>query len=468
LQQKPDVVLIGHPASTIAHASALSVMHGVKAASPRTVTVYGGLFPTFNSSKIQLDSQGIVDWIVPFEGEFAALNVCRQLAMEQRATNERETFVAEPLLVDHLDKISPAWENFPQLRHYRAFGFSSAVVQFSRGCPKTCSYCGQWSFWKKWRHRTIPSFIDEIKRLSDIGIRLFWIADENWSIDQSLFLQLLEALRQINRSHHLIVAMETDHVVRDITYHRLYREAGLSMIMLGLDSLDSSAIGKLPKNRRPTSQLRRACDSLQRQGIITIVNYLMPLDPRESLPRHDINRLCGLRANYYNVLFPTPHNWTAFGQKYETSPGLTDQKTWDYRHPCFQTSATSTARQLLRAKLLETWLHISSVAQGSWKLRNVLLHKATRLVLKVFLFEMCEAIASAIKCTATSSCSQIQKWAKKRYGHSSALFSTLIQLLGFPRPQPGVDTYERIPLPDGAKRGGEAGGLSAIGRRPGG
>jgi anaerobic magnesium-protoporphyrin IX monomethyl ester cyclase len=32
-------------------------------------------------------------------------------------------------------------------------GLRAVVVQFSRGCPHLCSYCGQRGFWTRWRHR---------------------------------------------------------------------------------------------------------------------------------------------------------------------------------------------------------------------------------------------------------------------------------------------------------------------------
>ena len=58
-----------------------------------------------------------------------------------------------------LDRYRPGWElvDWPG---YRLFGIGrSAGMQFSRGCPLTCTYCGQWLFWKKWRHRSPRNFV---------------------------------------------------------------------------------------------------------------------------------------------------------------------------------------------------------------------------------------------------------------------------------------------------------------------
>jgi anaerobic magnesium-protoporphyrin IX monomethyl ester cyclase len=39
-------------------------------------------------------------------------------------------------------------------------------MQFSRGCPLTCTYCGQWLFWKKWRHRSPRNLVGELATLA--------------------------------------------------------------------------------------------------------------------------------------------------------------------------------------------------------------------------------------------------------------------------------------------------------------
>jgi radical SAM superfamily enzyme YgiQ (UPF0313 family) len=86
------------------------------------------------------------------------------------------------------------------------------VVQFSRGCRRKCSHCGQWDFWKSWPRRSIESFVGDVDHRARHGVRLFWIADENWGIDQRLFLRLLAELKAVNRGQYLIVAMEVAHV----------------------------------------------------------------------------------------------------------------------------------------------------------------------------------------------------------------------------------------------------------------
>ena len=66
------------------------------------------------------------------------------------------TFVTEKFTVDVTKSPIPRFEllNFD---HYLQIG-----VQFSRGCPHPCNYCGQRGFWARWRHRDPVKFAREI------------------------------------------------------------------------------------------------------------------------------------------------------------------------------------------------------------------------------------------------------------------------------------------------------------------
>ena len=49
---QPDAVLVGHSASTKAHPACLRLLRAVKDALPQTLTVYGGVHPTFHFQEI--------------------------------------------------------------------------------------------------------------------------------------------------------------------------------------------------------------------------------------------------------------------------------------------------------------------------------------------------------------------------------------------------------------------------------
>ena len=70
-------------------------------------------------------------------------------------------------------------------------GLRAVVVQFSRGCPHLCNYCGQRGFWTRWRHRDPVRFAKEIARLHrEHGVKVINFADENPTVSKKAWRDL--------------------------------------------------------------------------------------------------------------------------------------------------------------------------------------------------------------------------------------------------------------------------------------
>jgi anaerobic magnesium-protoporphyrin IX monomethyl ester cyclase len=71
----------------------------------------------------------------------------------------------------------------------------AVVVQFSRGCPHLCNYCGQRGFWTRWRHRDPKKFAAELAWLHrEHGVEVVNFADENPTSNKKVWREFLEAL----------------------------------------------------------------------------------------------------------------------------------------------------------------------------------------------------------------------------------------------------------------------------------
>ena len=148
--------------------------------SPGVVTVYGGVYPDLPRREI-LSQHPEVDVVVRGEGEATAARAGRRrwpvgVLRRRRPVGRRGHRLAPtaagrrgqsgPGPIDDLDAYPIGWDLIEDWDRYRAFGLGrAAVVQFSRGCPHTCTYCGQWMFWKRWRHRDV----DEVRRRARVA-----------------------------------------------------------------------------------------------------------------------------------------------------------------------------------------------------------------------------------------------------------------------------------------------------------
>src|SRR3954468_11543919 len=68
-------------------------------------------------------------------------------------------------VIRDLDAYRVGWELIDHARYSYWGGLRAVVVQFSRGCPHLCNYCGQRGFWSRWRHRDPVLFAKELARL---------------------------------------------------------------------------------------------------------------------------------------------------------------------------------------------------------------------------------------------------------------------------------------------------------------
>jgi anaerobic magnesium-protoporphyrin IX monomethyl ester cyclase len=199
---KPDALLLGHSGSTSAHPIASKIARLCKKQIEGLIVIYGGVFPTYHWKDV-LSEQAEFDYCVRGEGE----ETCRQLvrALEEQAPLRLVKGIAyrqggkvkstppQAMLADWED-YRIGWELI-DFKDYSYWGKKRAVVvQFSRGCPHPCNYCGQRGFWTKWRHRNPEKFAKEIADLHrDHGVEVFNFADENPTSSKKMWKRFLLA-----------------------------------------------------------------------------------------------------------------------------------------------------------------------------------------------------------------------------------------------------------------------------------
>jgi len=158
---RPQVLMVGHSGSTSAHPIAMRLTRRIRVLLPEVVIVYGGVFPTYHYREI-LDAESQIDIIVRGEGELTALKIVQALASGEDLTKidgiafrrGRQPVATPPAaIIADLDAFRVAWELIDPRRYGYYGGKRAVVMQFSRGCPHLCNYCGQRGFWARWRHR---------------------------------------------------------------------------------------------------------------------------------------------------------------------------------------------------------------------------------------------------------------------------------------------------------------------------
>jgi anaerobic magnesium-protoporphyrin IX monomethyl ester cyclase len=371
-----DLLLIGHSGSTSAHPTACEIARLAKEVCPDLTVIYGGVFPTYHWRDILRDELQF-DVLVRGEGE----ETCRQLvqAIESRQPLNEVNGLAfrragkivstppQPMIRD-LDAYRIAWELIDFSR-YSYWGRKRAVVvQFSRGCPHPCTYCGQRGFWTQWRHRNPEKFARELAWLHrEHGVEVFNFADENPTSSKKMWRRFLEALIAEDIDVTLVGSTRADDIVRDREHLHLYKQAGIERFLMGMEHTDETVLKKIRKGGS-TSTDKQAIQLMRQHDMLSMATWVVGFEEETD---RDYWRVLKLLLTYdpdqIQSLHVTPHRWTPLYHEIQHRKVIQlDQRKWDYKHQVLATRHVPPWRVFLWVKLIE--FIVQSRPKALWRL----------------------------------------------------------------------------------------------------
>lgn len=384
LEVAPDAILLGHSGSTSAHPTITAITKLVKLCAPHITIVVGGVFPTYHWRDI-LEAEPQIDVIVRGEGEETARQVMRALenggALENIngiAWRKNDVPFATPsaTTIRVLDDYRVGWELI-DFKNYSYWGDKRAVVvQFSRGCPHLCNYCGQRGFWSKWRHRDPQKFAAELAWLHrEHGVEVVNFADENPTSSRKMWLEFLQALIAENVDLTLVGSTRADDIVRDADILHLYKKAGVARWLMGMESYDEATLTKIRKGGDVTTD-RQAIQLLRQHDILSMATWVIGFEEETTRDyRRGLKQLLSYDPDQLQLMYVTPHRWTPFFRVAKERRVIQlDQRKWDYKHQVLSTRYVRPWRVLLWAKWIEVALHVRP--RALWRL---LTHRDKRI-----------------------------------------------------------------------------------------
>lgn len=360
---KPDCIMIGHTGSTAAHPVSMRTAACLKKNIPSTRIVYGGVFPTYASRRI-LEENPAIDIVVRGEGEETAVEILSENPCEVRGITWRcgDMIISntDRPAAKNLDDLRPGWE-LVDWNAYKLFGFGrSAGMQFSRGCPLRCTFCGQWSFWKKWRHRSPENFVRHLEILRrEYDVRAVWLADENFAADPEVTHAVLELLASRNLGLSINLNVTAADVVRDERLLPLYKRAGIDHVIVGIEALDDLTVESIRKNN-PFAVSKRAVQLLRENRILSLVNIIYGLHEECAASMwNTLLKLLELDPDTLNAVYLTPHFWTAVGRGTKPEEIIQhDLAFYSYRNQILRSGKLSPLHLFACVKLTESLFHL--------------------------------------------------------------------------------------------------------------
>ncbi|WP_284618690.1 magnesium-protoporphyrin IX monomethyl ester anaerobic oxidative cyclase [Aquabacterium humicola] len=341
-RRRPDIVMLGHSGSSSAHATVLALAALLKLALPRLLVVYGGVHPTYHFDQILREAPQI-DIVVRGEGEATAPALVRALAdgrpldaVRGIAFRRDGELIATPAaeMIADLDAHRIGWELIDHARYSYWGGKRAVVVQFARGCPYLCNYCGQRGFWTRWRHRDPVKLAKELARLHrEHGVELVNFADELPTGSRKAWRAFLEALIAEHVPLLLVGSTRAGDIVRDADILHLYRRAGVIRFLLGIESVDEPTLKAIRKGATPSEDMQ-AIRLLRQHGIVSMATCMIGFnEERDADYWRTLRSLWRYDPDQVQLLFATPHRWTPFYDTViERRVIQPDTRRWDYKH----------------------------------------------------------------------------------------------------------------------------------------
>ncbi len=262
----------------------------IKANNPQAVTVIGDTLPT----AVPEDMLQYCDFVVRQEGDATlpdlldALRTGRDLRQVAGITyNVNESQVVHnpdrPLVqdIDTIPDLSLVW-GWHELNRWNLLlrgRMMMHVVQTSRGCPFTCSFCIVPMMFNphSYRVRSVESVITEIKqKIAESGCRRFMFVDNYFGAHRRHAKALLRRIieEKIDFSCFAFCRLE---IHKDPEFLDLLKAAGFDPLFIGFESFNDSVLQSYDK-RQTATRIMQAIHDIKSRGLRISGSFIIGSD----------------------------------------------------------------------------------------------------------------------------------------------------------------------------------------------
>lgn len=282
------------------------------------------------ASKLPQLFEDHADFVVLGEPEAAAFDLASGAKLSGRYPS--------PALKDLNALPFPRWDLLePPRRLLAAANFPRVPVLTSRGCPEFCTYCPH-RIQAPFRSRSVENVVDELEYISESqGIPYVVFRDALFSENRERCLALCDEI--LARGLRLRFACETRLDSLDPDLLRSLKQAGLSAVSFGVETVSARTLRKAGRRPIPEAHQRAIVEACHRLGIITIGYYVFGFlqDDWDSAAA-TIDYAISLGTTFAQFKLMTPYPGTPMWKQLEP---LVFEKDWQmfdgytvtFRHP---------------------------------------------------------------------------------------------------------------------------------------
>ena len=244
----------------------------------------------------------LADTVVAGEAEYVWPRFCADFEAGRALATYREAGV-----VALADSPTP---RFDLLKLER---YSTATLQFSRGCPYLCEFCDIIvMFGRKPRHKGIEQVERELDALRAVGARNVFFVDDNLIGNRAVAKSLLRALIAYQERHGYRFSFGTEasiNLAQDPELLGLMRDAGFGWVFVGIESPDPQTLKAARKTQNTQGDVLASIRSIYGAGIDVLGGFIVGFDAdtlHSFEAQHDFILTSGIQAAMVGLLTALP------------------------------------------------------------------------------------------------------------------------------------------------------------------
>ena len=231
------------------------------------LAVAGGSYASLCPERYEL----IADVVICGEAEYIWKEFCRDL----------EGGVPRPLYRE-TGTVSLADSPTPRFDLLKLDRYTTATLQFSRGCPFMCEFCDIIvMFGRKPRWKSTEQVGRELDELRRRNVRNVFFVDDNLIGNKKAARELLIFLRDYQARHRYHFAFGTEaslNLAGDAELLRLFREANFSWVFVGIESADPESLKEARKTQNLHDDVLTSVRKIYASGIDVLAGFIVGFD----------------------------------------------------------------------------------------------------------------------------------------------------------------------------------------------
>lgn len=230
-------------------------------------TVAGGSFASLCPERYE----ALADSVVAGEAEYLWPRFCADFAAGAPVALYRET-----------DVVTLADSPTPRFDLLKLDRYSTATLQFSRGCPYLCEFCDIIvMFGRKPRTKSVTQIERELDRLRAANARNVFFVDDNLIGNRAVAKQLLRGLIDYQARHGYRFRFGTEasiNLAQDAELLQLMRDANFGWVFIGIESSDPETLKATRKTQNIHQDVLTSIRTIYSWGIDVLGGFIVGFD----------------------------------------------------------------------------------------------------------------------------------------------------------------------------------------------